>query len=193
MSTRETGSRDPDDWFAGSDAAQISLDADELQPGAVDAGDDWLGNDGRAGARDGLGASLPTRWVAIGAGVLLAGCLLVAGLVLGGVFDSAKHPAAAPPATAPSTTTAPATTTPTPAAATPPPTATLKPGDTGTQVEMLQRALLHLGYAAGKVDGNYGSTTVAALKQFQTAAKLTADGVLGPATLAALVSALRAP
>ena len=191
MSTRETGSRDPDDWFAGSDAAPSPLDADEPPAAAAASGDDWLGDDERPGVREGLGASLPTRWVAVAAGVLLAGCLLAAGLVLGGVFDSAKHPAAAPPTTAPPTTTAPpaATTAPAP---TPPPTATLKPGDTGTQVEMLQRALLHLGYAAGKVDGNYGSTTVAALKQFQTASKLTADGVLGPATLAALVSALRA-
>jgi N-acetylmuramoyl-L-alanine amidase len=85
-------------------------------------------------------------------------------------------------------------TTPTTTAATqvPAPTTTLKPGDTGPQVKVLQRALASLGYTVGKVDGDYGTSTKTAVAQFQTAAKLTSDGVFGPATRAALIKALNA-
>ncbi|HKB94722.1 MAG TPA: peptidoglycan-binding protein [Gaiellaceae bacterium] len=68
------------------------------------------------------------------------------------------------------------------------PTTTLKPGDTGSQVETLQRELAGLGYAPGTIDGNYGSGTVTAVKAFQTAVGLTPDGVVGPRTLQALKS-----
>jgi peptidoglycan hydrolase-like protein with peptidoglycan-binding domain len=68
------------------------------------------------------------------------------------------------------------------------PTTTLKPGDTGSQVEILQRELAGLGYAPGTIDGNYGSGTVTAVKAFQTAVGLTPDGVVGPRTLQALKS-----
>ena len=70
------------------------------------------------------------------------------------------------------------------------PTATLKPGDNGAQVKVLQRALAHLGYAPGSVDGDYGPSTIAAVKRFQQASKLTADGIVGPSTLRALKRAL---
>jgi peptidoglycan hydrolase-like protein with peptidoglycan-binding domain len=56
---------------------------------------------------------------------------------------------------------------------------------------VLQRALTHLGYPVGKIDGDYGTATQAAVAKFQTAAKLTADGILGPVTRTALVKALR--
>ena len=72
----------------------------------------------------------------------------------------------------------------------PAPATTLKPGDQGAQVKRLQRALLQLGYTVGAVDGDYGTSTEAALTSFQKAAALTADGVLGPATLQALKRAL---
>jgi len=68
------------------------------------------------------------------------------------------------------------------------PTSTLAPGDTGAQVVVLQRELSGLGYAVGTIDGTYGSNTVAAVKQFQTANGLSADGVVGSKTLAALAA-----
>jgi peptidoglycan hydrolase-like protein with peptidoglycan-binding domain len=67
------------------------------------------------------------------------------------------------------------------------PAATSKPGDTGTQVKKLQRALKALGYSVGAVDGQYGPTTKEAVASFQHDAKLTADGVFGPKTLDALI------
>jgi len=72
------------------------------------------------------------------------------------------------------------------------PSQTLKPGDTGSQVKMLQRALAALGYSPGKPDGDYGPATQVAVERFQVAKGLSEDGVVGPATLAALQKALAA-
>ena len=55
---------------------------------------------------------------------------------------------------------------------------------------MLQHALAHLGYSPGTIDGQYGPSTTQAVKSFQTAHGLTADGVAGPKTIAALKNAL---
>ncbi len=66
------------------------------------------------------------------------------------------------------------------------PSTTLKPADTGTQVETLQRELNGLGYTVGAIDGTYGPATVSAVKAFQQANGLTPDGVVGSKTLAAL-------
>ncbi len=85
--------------------------------------------------------------------------------------------------------TAKATATPTPtattkASATPTPTPTvLKTGAKGTQVKELQTKLIQLGYLTGKADGVYGTKTAEAVKAFQKANKLTADGVAGTKTL----------
>lgn len=54
-----------------------------------------------------------------------------------------------------------------------------------------QRSLNHLGYEAGAVDGVLGSGTRAALRDFQLANQLIADGYPNPSTLSAL--AKRAP
>ena len=74
----------------------------------------------------------------------------------------------------------------------PAPTSTLKPGDTGAQVKVLQRALKSLGYPIGAIDGDYGPTTKAAVVRFQKRSSLDADGVFGAKSLQALKSALRA-
>jgi chitosanase len=55
----------------------------------------------------------------------------------------------------------------------------------GGDVEALQEALLRHGYLTGR-DGVFGPRTETAVKQFQAAAGLQADGVAGPLTLAAL-------
>ena len=88
-----------------------------------------------------------------------------------------------------------ATATPTPkatakATATPAPTGgVLKVGSSGTEVKSLQTRLIELGYLSGKADGIYGRKTASAVKAFQKAAKLTADGVAGAKTLSSLGSA----
>ncbi|MDR2531096.1 MAG: spore cortex-lytic enzyme [Oscillospiraceae bacterium] len=64
--------------------------------------------------------------------------------------------------------------------------ATYRQGSSGATVRQIQTNLKGWGYYDGTVDGIYGSATVAAVKRFQTKNRLTADGVCGPATLAAL-------
>ena len=70
------------------------------------------------------------------------------------------------------------------------PSQTLAPGDTGSQVEILQRALAALGFLAGKPDGDYGPATQSAVERFQASEGLPQVGVVGPQTLAALQHAL---
>ena len=63
------------------------------------------------------------------------------------------------------------------------PSKTLKRGDTGEEVKALQTRLKELGYITGEVDTTFGAGTEQAVKDFQTAAGLTADGVAGQGTL----------
>jgi peptidoglycan hydrolase-like protein with peptidoglycan-binding domain len=56
-------------------------------------------------------------------------------------------------------------------------------------IKEIQTALKKLGYFSGTVDGITGSKTEAAIKKFQKANKLTADGVIGTATKNKLVAA----
>ena len=65
-------------------------------------------------------------------------------------------------------------------------TAVLKQGATGGEVKELQRRLTQWGYYSGAVDGVYGAKTVEAVKLFQRKNGLTADGVAGKSTFAAL-------
>jgi hypothetical protein len=135
------------------------------------------------------GRTLTTKQVAIIAASLLA--LFFAILAAAGVFSGGK--AAAPPVTI--TTKPPPVTKPTttPTVSTPTteaPAQTLTPGDTGSQVKVLQRALASLGYSAGKPDGDYGPTTQIAVEKFQAANGLAEDGVVGQQTLAAIQKAL---
>lgn len=65
-------------------------------------------------------------------------------------------------------------------------------GDKGEAVKILQENLVKLGYDCGKagVDGDFGGSTLAAVRKFQSDHKLTVDGVYGPATKAAMDAAL---
>jgi|AGTN01.3.fsa_nt_gi Putative peptidoglycan-binding domain-containing protein len=58
----------------------------------------------------------------------------------------------------------------------------LKAGSSGEAVKALQLRLKKLGYFGGTGTGYYGSVTLAAVKSFQKARGLTADGIAGPAT-----------
>ena len=64
--------------------------------------------------------------------------------------------------------------------------ASYKRGSTGDTVSAIQQRLSDWGYYDGSVDGVYGSRTEEAVKAFQEKNGLTADGVAGPATLAAI-------
>ena len=68
--------------------------------------------------------------------------------------------------------------------------ATLRPDDKGASVIALQTALTTLGYAPGTADGTYGTKTAEAVAAFQTAKGLTADGIAGAKTLAAINTAM---
>ena len=135
------------------------------------------------------GRTLTRTQLAIIAASVLA--VFFAILAAAGVFSGSK--ATVPPVTTQTlpVTTQPATTantntTPTIEA----PAQTLAPGDTGEQVKVLQRALIHLGYLSGTVDGDYGINTKVAVEKFQIAKNLSEDGVLGPQTLHSLQQTL---
>lgn len=59
-------------------------------------------------------------------------------------------------------------------------------GDSGETVKKVQQKLKSWGYYSGSVDGVFGSGTESAVKYFQRKNGLTADGVVGTKTLAAL-------
>lgn len=69
---------------------------------------------------------------------------------------------------------------------------TLHHGQTGADVAKLQTRLAELGFPPGKIDGEFGPATEAALLAFQKSRELLADGIAGPRTLAALGLAKRA-
>jgi hypothetical protein len=192
---------DLDDWFAEPElesprrrrrADRATAEPPQPQAGAGPASaDDWLArsDDTRERFRGVQRASRNAR-LALAAAVLVV--LLLVGLAAGGVFSGGGKKAA----TGVTTTTPPTTiTTPsTPPVTTPirVPTSTLKLGDKGAQVTLLQHALKSLGYAPGAIDGKYGPSTQRAVARFQGAAKLATDGIVGPKTLAALTQAAAA-
>ena len=61
-----------------------------------------------------------------------------------------------------------------------------KYGSRGDEVRLIQTKLKRWGYYNGKVDGIFGSQTLAAVRWFQSKNGLTVDGVAGPKTLAAM-------
>lgn len=60
---------------------------------------------------------------------------------------------------------------------------TLRSGDSGARVRLLQTALNTLGYSCGAVDGRYGSGTVRAVCALQSAYGLSSDGKAGKLTM----------
>jgi peptidoglycan hydrolase-like protein with peptidoglycan-binding domain/LysM repeat protein len=91
---------------------------------------------------------------------------------------SATKPATPPPTTPPPATIPPATNCP-----------TLKNGSSGAAVTQMQQLLKNAGFSPGTIDGQFGPNTAAALKKFQAAKGLEADGICGPKTWAALSTA----
>ena len=67
---------------------------------------------------------------------------------------------------------------------------TLQNGSSGSEVKKLQQALINAGYSVGSTgaDGIYGSNTAAAVKAYQKANGLSADGIAGNQTLSKLYS-----
>lgn len=189
--------RDPgyDDWFDEPEPPTETQSA-VSRAAYEDADEVWdlPDDEGSARPRGGsdiviAGRTLTRTQLAIIAASILA--LIFALLAAAGVFSGGT--ASVPPATTPThpVTTQPATTqatTTTPSIQAP--AQTLTPGDTGEQVKALQRALIHLGYLTGPVDGDYGINTKVAVEKFQIAKNLSEDGVLGPQTLNALQQAL---
>ena len=192
-------SPDRDDWFADDDnwfAEPGRPRGRSLRGVEADDEQDWFEPASRREYRRGLlgDMTVTLRTLVIG-GAVAAAVLVLIGLAAAGVFSGSSHPnaAAPPPASTPTTSSTTGSgqnttpTTPRPAAA---PSATLKPGDTGAQVKVLQRALARLGYSPGAVDGDYGPSTTSAVQDFQRASGLAPDGVVGSKTLQALRHAL---
>jgi hypothetical protein len=69
----------------------------------------------------------------------------------------------------------------------------LRKGERGKPVMDLQTALKALGHYDGAVDGIFGVGTQASVLSFQRATGLKADGIAGPATISALISASQTP
>jgi len=70
--------------------------------------------------------------------------------------------------------------------------AVIKQGSSGTTVKTIQTKLKAWGYYTGSVDGVFGVKTAAAVKYFQKTNGLTADGIVGAKTAAALGISLSA-
>jgi len=96
------------------------------------------------------------------------------------------------PVTQPTTTTTQTPTTPTTPTqhVTVPAGGNLSAGDSGSEVETLQKALAQLGLYDGKVDGDFGTGTKDAVIAFQNAHNLTPDGIVGEKTADAINQAL---
>ena len=78
--------------------------------------------------------------------------------------------------------------TPTPAATPTPESTLLSSGSQGEAVKQLQTRLAELGFYTGKIDGDYGKGTRAAVKTFQEQHGLDADGIAGQKTQSLLYS-----
>ncbi|MBT8208876.1 MAG: peptidoglycan-binding protein, partial [Acidimicrobiia bacterium] len=68
------------------------------------------------------------------------------------------------------------------------PTTALRQGDKGDDVALLQDLLASAGQSPGASDGVFGPLTQQAVIEFQTAADLLVDGIVGQQTWTALVA-----
>lgn len=61
---------------------------------------------------------------------------------------------------------------------------TVRSGSRGDAAKIVQGALISQGYSCGSsgIDGVFGAESVSALKKYQAAVGITADGIVGPAT-----------
>lgn len=68
----------------------------------------------------------------------------------------------------------------------------LRKGSNGLDVKQLQKALISLGYSCGNygADGDFGSATIKAVKEFQRDNNLEVDGEFGPESTKALLAIL---
>jgi len=194
MEGREEGDPGYDDWFDEPEPLTETQSGanrgayDDVEEVWVLPGEDTPRERGPRGEIAIGNWTLTTTQAAIIAVSIIA--LVVAILAATGAFSSSK--AALPPVvtthtpTVTITTTATTSSTPTTQA----PQQTLKPGDTGEQVKILQGALTALGFDPGKPDGDYGPSTQAAVEKFQLSKQLAEDGIVGQQTLAALQQTL---
>lgn len=60
---------------------------------------------------------------------------------------------------------------------------TVRKGDRGDLVMIIQQRLINLGYLTGRADGDFGSRTQQALKDYQAVQGLDEDGIAGPKTM----------
>lgn len=67
----------------------------------------------------------------------------------------------------------------------------LKKGSSGEEVQSLQNKLIELGLLSGTASGDFDQLTVDAVKAFQRANGISADGVVGPETLGYLYGVWR--
>ena len=189
-----------DDWFAAV--------ADEPAGPEVPAWQDETFVESREPVPPGLGGRQIAVVLAVLAAVVLAGAVIVGVRAIGDsdggeatpTVTTTQVPDDTTPDTTPTTptetgtgtTTTPDTTTPETTADAVPADAVLRPGDSGDSVTALQEALQTLGYDPGEVDGKYGDATEQAVVAFQQSKSLTADGIAGPKTIAAINEALSA-
>lgn len=184
-----------DDWFAGVSEEPVERDAPVWE-------DDFVAPPEQP-APPGLGSRQVAVVLAALVAVAIVGVLIVGIRALTGSGDGSvpattietTPPADTTPTTTPTetggTTTTPGTTT-SPSADPVPTGEVLRPGASGAPVTALQKALTALGLDPGGVDGSYGPSTQAAVTAFQRQKGLTADGIAGPMTIAAINEALAA-
>jgi hypothetical protein len=136
-------------------------------------------------------------FAAVGLAILIVVIVVIA--TSGGGGGGSPAPATTEPVTQPTTTPAPtgetgatgATGPSTPAIhVTIPAGGHLASGDNGSQVTELQKALTELKYYSGKIDGDFGTGTEAAVVAFQNDHNLTPDGIVGTDTADAINTAL---
>ena len=132
---------------------------------------------------------MPYAFIAIAAVLLIA--LIFLGMRAMNAWTSYEKAAAVTPVPTATVRTVSVTQNPALVTLTPAPTVTpsyLANGSSGDMVVRLQTRLQELGYYNGKIDGQYGSGTKAAVLAFQRQHSLSADGVAGEKTLGMLYS-----